>query len=540
MVSLLIGFAVALATAIVFGKSGSWKKVAGLALMIYPAMLIANALTLWWIFSEVKSAFINAGWVASPYLQNALIGALALMFYVVLPMVLSAFVRRDKWKFVGFASVLYCGMNLVLFAFSLPSHEQAVNPLTGDYLHKYFLNDERKCVERFDRSIEFHPNRIGVKLPAPDDAIVQQWIKNPCPESAAPKTPPPAPAPQTPANEPAHGFELNKIKVHFESCESDGSGVACIFSSVNTGNEDADLTWYSNMQATDTHGNIYDPQTLDVAGQKWPPGCFWTTCFAERFKDALIPNVAKALHMSFSGVPQTESTFRNLRISVAYVSARMFHPETTEILDFGELAISRPKPKERSANEESPYLVHSYLPEVRKVGSVQRQVQGSGIHPTNVATLGDSPEQQLIFDVGPFGDLKPQGQGGASNVPQQLVLPKMVESHASPQGQPHMELVLGAEMVVHNVTMNNAQSLMWQVITSKPWLVVTRDVSGQERSGTEGPGGHSQPALKVKVASSGMEPGTYDANILIASNDLQNQVVSIPVRLIIGPRATSP
>jgi hypothetical protein len=311
MTTLFLVLAVALATAVLFGRPGAWKKLASSALVVYPIVLIANALTLWWVYGKVGNALRTAGWVIDPYLLKAATAALALVLYAAMPMAIAAFVGRRKWEFAALFGALFCGMNILLYFVSRPTSHQAVNPYDGKYLFKYYRDTQKNCVDRFDRSVEFHPDHIGVKLLPPDDAIHQEWGKNPCKQV---QTQPQALNDATGAK---HDLWLKKIHVVFDSCVRSEKVVICSFSVTNTDGHDISVRWRDDATATDNEGKYYSGHCREslVHVYEWADD---RAHFDDSTPTKLISDRGSEIHAVFGHINQAVDKFQSLRLHVVY------------------------------------------------------------------------------------------------------------------------------------------------------------------------------------------------------------------------------
>jgi hypothetical protein len=158
----------------------AWKSIILLVGFIYLAMIAANIYTAWWFFNKSYTMILDAGWAFSPYLLKIVSCVMALVIYSVAFLVFKACLRFQKWGTVTLMFIAYCGINLVLWGVTAIVPDQISNPYFGGYNYKFYRDTEKNCVQRFPKEYEFNPDHIGVKLEAPDDAIVQEWRKNPC------------------------------------------------------------------------------------------------------------------------------------------------------------------------------------------------------------------------------------------------------------------------------------------------------------------------------------------------------------------------
>jgi hypothetical protein len=334
MFQLLLVLAVALATALLFGKTGSWKKIAAIGLLVYPAIIAANVGTYWWFFIKVEAWLRDAGWGVNPYLLKAATGALAFLLTAIAPAASGALVKSRKWAFATVSVGSYCAMNVFLFAVSRPQPDQVSNPNNGEPLYKYYRDPVGNCVERFPRHYEFHPNHVGVRLLLPDDKIVQEWRSHPCRTDsgeAAPKS--------TPGSEARHEASMDEVHFAFEACSRLGADIVCTISATNNDRDDRTVTWKHDVVATDSEGNVHYASRRDVGGQ-WETDSFFGLnpyrCEGCDFASLLIAHVVTRFHARFEGVADPVNALQNLRVTVC--CAGLFNKDVD--LDFTSLAIA--------------------------------------------------------------------------------------------------------------------------------------------------------------------------------------------------------
>lgn len=150
---------------------------------VYAGLIAANILTAWLFFNKSYAMLQDAGWTSSPYLLNIAAAFLALGVYSISAVIFSACLKLQSWNSFAWMALAYSGINIVLFFVSLMAQNNISNPYTGDFNYKFYRNTDSKCVERFPKEYDYHPGHVGVKLQDPDDAIVQEWRKNPCPDA---------------------------------------------------------------------------------------------------------------------------------------------------------------------------------------------------------------------------------------------------------------------------------------------------------------------------------------------------------------------
>lgn len=176
---------IALTVIALFKLPAAWKSIVILIGFIYLAMIAANIYTAWWLFNKSYTMILDAGWSFSPYLLKIVSCVMALTIYSAAFLVFKACLRFQKWGTVTLMFIAYCGINLVLWGITAIVPDQLSNPYFGGYNYKFYRDTEKNCVQRFPKEYEFNPDHIGIKLEAPDDAIVQEWRKNPCKDAGS-------------------------------------------------------------------------------------------------------------------------------------------------------------------------------------------------------------------------------------------------------------------------------------------------------------------------------------------------------------------